>query len=116
MKRLLVVLAFALLLLPGVAAAQSPPATITLTSFSISPNGECVFVFTINGNAGFGKIFPDCQQAIADVEVLQLLEDNVFRFMLAYWAARNPDLSNPNLMLNKTVTIDFSAANAVKVQ
>ena len=105
-----------LLLVPVVVSAQMAPATITLTRFAQHPDGSCEFVFTINGIGGVGRIYPTCADAIADVEVLQLLEDNLFRFMLAYWAARNPDLSNPNLILNKTVTVDFSAANAVKVQ
>lgn len=41
---------------------------------------------------------------------------NARMFALAWWLARDPDGSNPAVVLNKLLTLDLSAANPIRVQ
>lgn len=114
MKSLIAIMMLLAVLTPAFASAGE--STISLTSFRIGPNGTCEFVFTINGNSGIGYNYASCEDAVLDTLSLQSLEQNLVRFLVAYWVARNPTLSNPNVLLNKTLTIDFAVANPIKVQ
>lgn len=59
-----------------------------------------------------GRVFQDVTAMLAFGNVLlafATIEEAMMRFYLAWWAARDPDFGNENLVLGKTLTVDFGA-------
>lgn len=96
--------------------------TIMLTKFTewpVSaqhPDGGFDIVYALNGNGGYGMNWSS-RQAMLDETINKLADtDHAVMFLLGYWFGRDPNFSNPNVVLNKMLTIDFSAQNPIKLQ
>jgi len=91
--------------------------TIELTKFVKHPDGRVELVYTLNGSGGRGRVYPEWDAFIQDMNVLDNGdEDTLVRLVVSYWRARDADLSNFALVKNKTLTVDFSAPSPIKLQ
>ena len=105
-----------LLLVLSFSSVATAAETIRMIRFIQHPDGRCEMVFANSISGETGRVWENCQVPRDEALTLNATEDNLIKFLIAYWMARNPDFSNPNLILGKTLTIDFAAANPIKVQ
>lgn len=89
--------------------------TIILTKSVLHPDGRFENVYTLNEAGGSGRIWSTKDDALLIIPALES-DENLVAMHLAYWAARSADLTNTAVMLNKTLTVDFSAANPIRLQ
>jgi hypothetical protein len=97
--------------------AEAQVNTLSINTFTRNVDGSISVVYTFNGNGGFGVNFPDEAALLEYLGALSTPDaDRLLREALAYWRARDADLSNFNLMNGKTLTEDWGAANPIRVQ
>jgi hypothetical protein len=92
-------------------------ATISLKRFTVNPNdGYLEFTFANSISGETGRRYANLAEVQAEVAQLDNTEDALIRYLLGYWLSRDDDLGNPNLVLNKNLTVDFSANNPIRLQ
>lgn len=86
------------------------------TTVHVTAIGRVGGGFQISWDDGFTQFYnsvDDIRESIAinlsDVERVKLMD-------LAWWLARSPDGSNTNLVVGKSMTVDWSAPQPIKVQ
>lgn len=90
--------------------------TITLKRFRKHPDGtvEAVFASSVSGETG-RNYTGGIEEIHTTIDPMDDEEPTIGMFW-AYWLARDADLSNPNIMLNKNFIVDFSNNNPIRVQ
>lgn len=90
--------------------------TISLKRFIAHPDGRVEALFTNSLSGESGRIWGSLADLLADLEGGLETEDTLIRYVMAYWLARDADLSVPALVLDKTLTVDFATANPIRLQ
>jgi len=94
------------------AKATLGTASARITRIAAGPNGAGVDVTFADGNGIYSANREEMQwwaQALVTTEAAQQL-------LIARWVALDSDGSNPNVIVGKTLTLDLSAPNPIKVQ
>lgn len=86
---------------------------IRATRISVAQDGTMTVVFESSVSGETWKTMPP--EAIAQAIAACETEDMAIGYWLAYWKSRDEDFSNPNIMLDKDLTADFSNPNPIRV-
>jgi len=87
------------------------PTSVTVTAVVKMPDGT----IKISTSDGSTLSWTSLEEMLTFFIPLQN-PDVALQLLLAWWIARSPDASNENLIEGKTLTLDLSAANPIKVQ
>lgn len=83
----------------------------SITRFTRKANGQVEVAFA-DGNTLFFSSIEDVKEFCRMIQTA----DTAKQLLLSWWLARSPDASNVNLVLNKTMTFDLTAAQPIRVQ
>jgi hypothetical protein len=92
--------------------ATFSPAIGKITAITIQPNGNV----WVQYDMGEGQIFQSLEDLNNQLVSTLQTRDNARLLLLAWWLARQPDGTNANLVIGKTLTFDVAAAQPIKVQ
>ncbi len=95
--------------MPQAATVEKTEATIT--KIVKKANGQIEISFSTGETMFFGGV-EDIQNYFMPLQNSETAK----MLLLAWWSARSSDLSNTNLVIDKTLTFDLSAASPIKVQ
>jgi len=88
--------------------------TIRIDSVRVGVDGQYALTYTLDGVSGHGTVYGSQADALA--LTMEPPDDaNMLLFALRYWLGRDSDWSNPSLITGKTLTVDFSAAQPIRV-
>jgi hypothetical protein len=88
--------------------------TVTLTNVTEHPDGRFEIVYNLDGAGGIGTSWPSKADAL--VPLAAPISDEMMVFLLlAYWNGRSTGLTNPSLVLNKALRVDFAHAQPVRM-
>lgn len=90
--------------------------TIKLDRYTAHPDGRIEIIFTLNGSGGSGRVWGSQEDMLNETVRRLDGDEQTIAYLMGYWQGRDDDFSNPNIMLGKTLTVDFSAANPIRLQ
>jgi hypothetical protein len=86
-------------------------ASVTLTDFTIGGDGSVTITYADGSGFLFASL-QDLRDSLQDVDSADMAK----KFLHAWFLARQPDASNVNIVEGKTLTLDLSNANPIRVQ
>lgn len=86
--------------------------TAELASIETRANGVVAVMFT----DGLGIDFPSKRDLLAFARSVEVDPDIAKKLLMAWWLARDANMSNTNLVLGKALTFDSTAQNMITVK
>lgn len=85
--------------------------TARITNWTTAADGRITVTWGDGSSSEFLNL-AEIKARIANMESRELTENTLF----AWFLARQPDASSTNIIVGKTLTLDYSAANPIRVQ